>query len=141
MSSGAHHTTRKGGGTNALRPPVSVGAGMRRHFMPAPFSGSALPQNRHDGVGGLCSAARISFAAVFPASIAKSQRRQQMSSRKRDAGVTRASAPHMLHRAYQLPNTRMARPRIGTHTSGTSPQLVARSPCSKHDLRLSLIHI
>ena len=32
------------GGTNALRPPVSAGAGMQRHFMPAPFSGSSLPQ-------------------------------------------------------------------------------------------------
>lgn len=112
MSSGAHQTMRNGGGTNALLPPVSVGAWMRRHFMPVPFSGSALPQKRHDGAGGLCSAARISLAAFFPASIAKSHRRQQISSRKRDAGVTRASAPHMLHKAYQLPKTLTARPRI-----------------------------
>ena len=41
----------------------------------------------------------------------------------------------MLHSAYQLPKRRIARPRIGTRTSGTSPQLVARWPCSKHDLR------
>ena len=130
MSSGAHHTLRSGGGTKALSPPVSAGACTQRHFMPAPFSGSGLPQKRHVGAGGLGKAARISLAASLPASIAKSQRRQQISSRKRDAGVTRASAPHMLHRAYQLPKTRVARPRIGTHTSGTSPQLVACWLCS-----------
>lgn len=95
MSSGAHQHTRSGAGTLALRPPVSAGLGTRRHFWPLPFSGSALPQKRHVGGGGRGSAARISSAASLPASIAKSQRMQQISSRKRAPGVTRASAPHM----------------------------------------------
>ena len=118
-----------------MRPPVSAGASTRFHFMPAPFSGSTLWQKRQAGGGGRGSALRISSAASLPASIAKSQCMQQMSPWNREAGVTRVSAPHMLHSAYQLPKTRMARPRMGTRTRGTSPQLVASWPCSKHDLR------
>lgn len=77
---------------------MSAGLGMRRHFIPLPFTGSCLPQKRHTGGGGRGSASFISAAAALPASIAKSQRMQQISFRKREPGVTRASPPHMAQR-------------------------------------------
>ena len=65
-----HQTTRSGAGTLALSPPVSAGLTIRRHFIPLPFSGSALPQKRQVGGGARGSAARISAAASLPASMA-----------------------------------------------------------------------
>ena len=113
---------------------MSAGAETHFHFIPAPFSGSTFPQNRQTGGGGRGRAACIWAAAVFPASMAKSHRMQQMSPWKRDAGETRVSAPHIPQSAYQFPKTRMVRPNIGTHTRGTS-QLVVVLSCSKHDFR------